>query len=320
MQKSIKMASIYAKMLITLLCVMIPVNADSYRCGACECDPVFGVVNCRSRNLRWTPDVKSLNGNHFKKIDLRNNHISFVDFAPLRKFRTIVLSDNNLDCDHGLINVDVLNPWNVVISDCEQLTNLEYINNSEMEFTTVEPDTSSTSQKGKAHGTLKTDGNIVGNLESHYSGKFELSWGLNLTLTIMGVLSGVVGGMYSLRTILKKLKIIDEKLVQNSDANDISQRPNYRGCTLNGHPTQNQANFACTRPHRPPSRPPQPFKRFAPMPPPQAPASCVGSEEDLQSRFEEVSLHSADEQSLESFRSYRDANDYETDDTDGEIY
>ncbi len=201
---------------------------ETRRCaGLCECDEDFSIVDCQNRALRFVPDLSGLT--HYDELNLRHNKLTFVDFAKLKEFRLINILDNPLNCVHGLMNVDALTPFNIVLSDCTiPGVNTRYPPSERHVTTSSEVSSDYGETQSEISVTTAVDrndaetekvslaGGLLGEADAFTKGKLEIAWGISTSLTIVGILGGVIT-CWTLAKIMRKLKDIDTRMRRADD-------------------------------------------------------------------------------------------------------
>ncbi len=229
---------------LVLLWFVQPVK--SMRCGGvCDCDQDFGTVDCQNRGLRYVPDFSTINPRSYDELNLKHNGITFIDFQKLKDFRLINVLDNPINCNHGLMNVEALSAYNIVLIDCTiPGVNTRYPPTHRHIPTSTEAGsdyaqsviTDSDVTTDTQVSTLKRDdekvtvaAGVLGEADAFTKGKLEIAWGISTSLTIVGILGGVIT-CWTLTKILRKLKSLEFRMKRSDDFH--ADPPPQRGIKL----------------------------------------------------------------------------------------
>ena len=203
--------------MIVFICCMMFATSKAFQCDVCDCLVDQKTVRCANLGLRFTPELKTVNSEVFDYVDLRGNRLTFVDFSGLVKFRIVNLLDNPISCEHGLINTDLISSWNEIFINCEL----------PMVKTTQKPTTQNPTQKTVTvistpditvfdKDTIAGIGGLFGDASAYTKGKLEVAWGLSATMTIFGIIGGLISCV-TMCKILQKLKLIDRRMIHAAD-------------------------------------------------------------------------------------------------------
>ena len=226
--------------------------AKAVRCGGvCDCDYDFGTVDCQNKGLRYVPDFDDINPRTYDELNLKHNRITFLDFAKLKDFRLINVLDNPINCGHGLMNVESLSAYNIVLIDCViPGINTRYPPTHRHIPTSTEAgsdyaDTVITDSGLSTDSQVSTDSQlsttkrdaekvtmaagVLGEADAFTKGKLEIAWGISTSLTIVGILGGVIT-CWTLTKILRKLKAVEYRLKRADDFH--SDPPAQKGIKL----------------------------------------------------------------------------------------
>ncbi len=220
--------------------VVVSVADEEVVCRTCDCNRDLKTVRCNGRGLRFVPDLTWANAAVFSTIDLRDNEITFVDFNRLVKFRVINIQNNPISCSHGLINVRSITVHNQVYIDCEipgvrtmrTPRPQDFISDPHRQTRhTDEPSTvfirstnNPTHQRPFENAdTMFTGLGAQGEAEAYTKGKLELAWGVSTSLTICGLIGGLVT-CYTLSKLAQRIKYLDMRMRRQDDFE--APRPN----------------------------------------------------------------------------------------------
>ena len=217
---------------IVVIVVGVTKAQEEVVCRTCECNRDLKTIRCNDRGLRFVPDLTWANAGVFSTIDLRGNEITFVDFNRLVKFRVINIQNNPISCTHGLINVRSITIHNILYIDCKipgvkrwrTPDPRDFITHHTPQTPTDEPEHQTTIEfDPKTIDTMIAAAGAYGKADAFTKGKFELAWGLSTSLTICGLIGGLIT-CYTLSKLMQKIKHLDMKLKRHEDFE--APRPN----------------------------------------------------------------------------------------------
>ncbi len=189
-------------------------------CRMCDCNRAMKIIRCTGAGLRFLPDLTWANPAVFNTLDLRGNDLTFIDFKKVVKFRTVHLENNPISCEHGLLNAGYITDHNVIYTDC----NVPGVKTFRPPQPTDFPDFHS-SQTNNADTTSnvfeKTDTALIGmgafgEAEAFTKGKLEVAWGISTSLTICGIIGGLVTCL-TLNKILQRIRNLDARIKRRDD-------------------------------------------------------------------------------------------------------
>ncbi len=229
---------------LTLLWLVQPTKA--VRCGGvCECNRDFGSVDCQNKALRFVPDFSTINRHAYDELNMKHNQLTFIDFNKLKDFRLINVLDNPINCNHGLMNVEALSPYNIVLIDCViPGVNTRYpptdrhiqssteagsdYDDSLSTASSVSTDTRLSTVKNDPEKVTLAAG-VLGEADAFTKGKLEIAWGISTSLTIIGIVGGIIT-CWTLTKILRKLKAVEYRMKRADDFQ--AEPPTQRGIKL----------------------------------------------------------------------------------------
>ncbi len=195
-------------------------------CRMGDCNRDMRIIRCNGAGLRFLPDLTRANPAVFHTLDLRANELTFIDFRKIVKFRVVNLQGNPLSCDHGLLNTDVITDHNTIYIDCVIPNVRTFRPPQSTDFNGF-----STSQVNRHESTTTLDNpdttvvglGAYGDAEAYTKGKLELAWGISTSLTICGIIGGVVTCL-TLNKILQRIRVLDSRFKNQNDFE--APRPN----------------------------------------------------------------------------------------------
>ncbi len=176
------------------------------------------MIRCNGAGLRFLPDLSWVNPAVFQTLDLRGNDLTFIDFKKIVKFRVVNLQGNPLSCEHGLLNTGVITDHNTIYIDCviPGATSFKPPQSDSATFSSSRVNRDETTTIFENPDTTLVGVGAFGEAEAYTRGKLELAWGISTSLTICGIIGGLVTCL-TLNKILQRIRVLDSRIKRQDD-------------------------------------------------------------------------------------------------------